>query len=106
MGKMLVTYNDILKKPKFWKNPKIKPGFLKNPDSDREKGESVKEKKRNKDDSGDGGDYEDYSFDDDNESMIVMGLRWDVASKYRWEMTMTKKNDGWWILNSVKMNVD
>ena len=26
----------------------IKPGFLKNPDSDREKGESVKEKKETK----------------------------------------------------------
>ena len=62
--------------------------------------------KRNEDKSGDylgdGGDNEDDDFDD-NKSMIVMGSRWDMASRYRWEMTVTDGNDGFC---SVKINVD
>ena len=42
--------------------------------------------KRNEDESGDnvgvGGDNEDDDFADDNKSMIAMGSRWDMASRY------------------------
>ena len=75
--------------------------------SNRGKDEGVKDK-RNKVDSGydgwdAGGDDEDDDLNVDNKSMIVMGLRWDMASKYQMEMTIIDGNDGWWILFSVEM---
>ena len=60
--------------------------------SDLKKGGSTMDK-RYKDDGGVGADY-------DDKSMILMGLTWDMAFKDyydRWN---------WWILHSVKMNVD
>ena len=69
-------------------------------ESGREKSESMRDKRNEHDcgyDGADGGDNggddghddEDDDFDDDDKSMIDTGFRWEMASKYRWQMTMT-----------------
>ena len=40
-----------------------------------------------------GGNKEEDNFDEGDELMIVMVLRWDLVFEYQWEMKMTDGND-------------